>query len=961
MGLARRPVITSAAVLIAGLALSGTASGTATPGALDSTFNTPHLGASNVVTKVLSLEDDTILIAGSFGRYNGKPSSRIAKLNSDGSLDEAFASSLGAGFNSNVTDFAVQSDGKIVVAGTFTKFDKTKACGITRLNSDGTLDTGFNAVSLPADGSVSPGATKADGKTCSWVSAVELQGDKVIIAGIFGAYDGAPRKGIARLNADGSLDTTFDPGNSVVELKLTTTAGSPTAVLSTTSGLRANNVYEISASTVAADSQVTFSTGNTLSTRVTLSAPAVKSGSGVKSILTVSGPNAAIGAMTVDPYSGKVYIGGSFTSYDGIARARIARLTSNGSVDTNWSPGVGPDGAVSVIALARDAANAGKVYVGGSFSKYGADTRNRIARVGTTGLDDSTFNPGVGLSPAKNITAGFDGFVTDVLPKPDGTILVSGSFTTFSGASTTYLTKLDPSGAANADFGMSPARAVGNSIQSITTDLGGNIIVGGWFEKGVSRLDSSGVLDYDVVNGSGFNFTDTNSANGEVNAIDATAGDNKILIGGNFTKYNGEAHSKVARLNADGTVDSAFDAGTPNGPVLAVKRLSNGKVLIGGSFTSISRPNGNGDPVATPAVGIALLNDDGTLDNSFAVGAGPVITGGSGAASVTSIAVQADGKILVGGDFTKFAGTTRGRLVRLNANGTVDAAYSTGVGTGADAAVRAITIQPDGNALVAGDFVKFNGQTVRRLVRLNTEGSRDTTLAAGTAADGPIQTVAVQADKKILVGGYFTKFNGQPRNRIARLTTLGTLEDGFDTGGIVSTDFTIQTTNGSASAVLSDTTGLQPSTTYGIYTTDTAAIGKTAHVVFTTGSDVDPDSGNVSPQITLSKPAAAGATDAAVAIVLRGAAGGGIRSLLVQPDSKIIVVGSFKTFDGKPSNQIARLKKDGSRDNLFATGSGVGGYRVDVVARQADGQLLMGGDFFSYNGNPHNRIVRINR
>jgi uncharacterized delta-60 repeat protein len=913
------------------------------------------------VTKALSLEDDSILIAGAFSRYNGKSSPRIAKLNSDGSLDEGFASSIGGGFNSNVTDFAVQSDGKIVVVGTFTKFHKTRTCGIARLNSDGTLDTAFNAVTLPADGSVSPGATKADGKTCSWVSAVELQGEKVIIAGIFGAYDGLARNGIARLNADGSLDNTFNPGNSVPALRLTTTAGSPTAVLSTTAGLRPNNTYKITASTVPAESTVTFSTGKTVSTRVTLSAPAVRSGSGVNSVVSSSGPNASIGAMTVDPDSQKIYIGGSFTAYDGVARTRLARLTADGSVDPSWSPGVGPDAAVGTIAVARDEANAGKIYVGGSFTKYGADTRNRIARVGTAGLNDTTFDPGTGLNPAKNITPGFNGFVTDVLPQADGTVFVGGSFTKFSGSGITYLTKLNASGAANADFEMSPARAVGNTVQSVTTDTSGNVIVAGWFEKGVSRLDPAGVLDYDVVNGSGFNFTDTNSANGTVSSIDSSAGDGTIIIGGNFTKYNGEAHSKMARLNADGTVDSGFDAGILNGPVFAVKRISSGKILIGGSFTTISRPDENGDPVATPVVGIAQLNEDGSLDDTFSGAAGPVVTGGSGPATVTSIAVQADGKVLVGGDFTKFAGTTRGRLVRLNANGTVDTGYATATGTGADATVQAITLQSDGKALVAGDFVNFNGQVVRRLVRLNTSGSRDATLTAGTAADGPIRAVAVQADNKIVVGGYFTKFNGQPRNRIARLTTNGTLEDAFDTGGTVSTDFTIQTTNGSTSAILSDTTGLQPSTTYGIYTTDTSAIGKTAHVVFTTGSDVDPDSGNVSPQITLSKPAAAASVDAPVTIVLRGAAGGGIRSLLVQPDSKIIVVGSFKTFDGKTSNQIARLKKDGSRDSLFATGSGVGGYRVDAVARQADGQLLMGGDFFSYNGNPRNRIVRLNR
>jgi uncharacterized delta-60 repeat protein len=244
------------------------------------------------------------------------------------------------------------------------------------------------------------------------------------------------------------------------------------------------------------------------------------------------------------------------------------------------------------------------------------------------------------------------------------------------------------------------------------------------------------------------------------------------------------------------------------------------------------------------------LNDDGTLDQTFDPGAGPTIFGSVTAAAVTSITVQQDGRILVGGDFTRFSGETWNRIVRLNDDGSIEGGFSPG--TAADATVQTVELQSDGKILVAGDFVTFNGESVRRLVRLNPGGSRDTTFVTGTAADGPIKTLAIQADKKIILGGYFTKFNGQPRNRIARVTTNGTLEDAFDTGGTVSADFSVLVPNGSTSAVLTDPTGLQPSTTYGIYTTASNAIAKTAHVIFTTGSTVDPDSGNVSPIVTLS-------------------------------------------------------------------------------------------------------------
>ena len=947
--------------------LAAIASAAAAPGTLDPTFNMPKGGASNVVTKVVSLDDGSTLIAGSFSRYNNKITPRFAKLNADGTLDEGFSTDLGVdsgaassvarGFNATVTDFAVQADGKIVVVGTFTAVGPKRACGVARLNSDGTVDSTFNSAALPAG--ISPGATKADGKTCSWVSAVAMQGDKPIIGGIFASYDGNPRSRIARLNTDGSLDTSFDTGVSTGALRLTTTAGSATATLSGTTGLQPNSIYKISSSTLPTSPKVSFATGKTLSTRVTLSTPAIRSGSGVTAVVSTTGANGAVAALAVDGDSGKVYAGGDFTNFDATTRNRLARLTIDGKVDTSWSPGIGPDGQVGAIALARDTDNAGKIYVGGSFSKYGASTRNRIARVGLDGLNDTTFDPGTGLRSGSTVTPGFNGFVTSLVSNTDGTLYVGGSFTTYSGGDSLYLAKLDPTGAANADFSISPIRAVGNTIQSVSTDTSDNVVVGGWFDKGVARLNSTGILDYDPANATGFNLDTATSANSTVSAIDTSADDGSILIGGNFTKYNGEAHSKIARLNADGTPDSSFDAGTLNGPVSVIKRLPSGKVLIGGSFTTISRPDDNGDLVATSVVGIALLNDDGTLDTSFTSGAGPAIAGSTTPAVVTSIAIQTDGKLIVGGDFTSYDGATWNRLVRLNSDGTVDDSFDPG--TGADATVQAVAIQSDGKIVVAGDFVTFNDETVRRLVRLNASGSRDTTFVTGSAADGPIKALAIQSDKKIILGGYFTKFNGQPRNRLARVTTNGTVEDAFDTGGTVSADFTIQATNGSTSALLSDTSGLQPNTTYGIYTTGVSSISKTAHVIFTTSSTVDPDTGNVSPNITLSKPASADAVDEAVNIVLRGAAGGGIRALLIQPDSKIVAVGSFKVFDGKASNQVVRIKKDGSRDTLFTVGSGVGGYRIDAVGRQAaDGKLLIGGDFATYNGIPRSRIVRLN-
>src|SRR5262245_49784097 len=156
-----------------------------------------------------------------------------------------------------------------------------------------------------------------------------------------------------------------------------------------------------------------------------------------------------------------------------------------------------------------------------------------------------------------------------------------------------------------------------------------------------------------------------------------------------------------------GGIDSSFVTGVgANNWVNIVQRWQHhGRLLLGGLFTTfngISRPY------------VAALNPDGTLDTSFNPGTGPN-------GPLVAMAVQPDNTVLVGGFFTSVGGVTRNRIARLNANGTLDQSFD--VGTGAGAKVSAIALQPDGRILVGGEFTNFNGTTINRLVRLNTDGS----------------------------------------------------------------------------------------------------------------------------------------------------------------------------------------------------------------------------------------------
>lgn len=236
--------------------------------------------------------------------------------------------------------------------------------------------------------------------------------------------------------------------------------------------------------------------------------------------------------------------------------------------------------------------------------------------------------------------------------------------------------------------------------------------------------------------------------------------DGKIVLGG-------IASPRISRLNADGTVDPSFILHQVNNDVRAVAIQPDGKIIIGGMFTTYD---------GTPRGNIARINSDGSLDTTFDPG-----TGLSSGGAVQAIAIQPDGKIIIGGLFVSYNGTPRGKIARLNANGSLDTGY---VPDTFDSTVFDIVIDENGKAVVGGAFDKFGTAAVGGVARLNTNGSLDTSFNPGGigAVGGTVLTLTLQPDNKIVIGGFFTQYNGSVRNRIARLGANGTLDPSFDPG-----------------------------------------------------------------------------------------------------------------------------------------------------------------------------------
>lgn len=250
-------------------------------------------------------------------------------------------------------------------------------------------------------------------------------------------------------------------------------------------------------------------------------------------------------------------------------------------------------------------------------------------------------------------------------------------------------------------------------------------------------------------------------------------------LNGFWNARNNAPPTYIPAFSPYAPVNSNLGSGAGGGDVYVItKNTASTAVYVGGSFTDINGSN--------PTY-FQKLNVDGTPDTAFnnnyydSLSLSPGFDG-----AVRTVAVQADGKVLVGGDFGKLNNISRNYLVRFNANGTIDTAFYTNLGSAFDNSVFSIAVQSDGKIIVAGGFSNFNGNARNGLVRLNADGTEDITFATniGTAAGltNAVQKVLISQTGKIYVLGTFTNWNGTLSRSIARLNTNGTFDNTFVSG-----------------------------------------------------------------------------------------------------------------------------------------------------------------------------------
>jgi uncharacterized delta-60 repeat protein len=372
-------------------------------------------------------------------------------------------------------------------------------------------------------------------------------------------------------------------------------------------------------------------------------------------------------------------------------------------------------------------------------------------------------------------------------------------------------------------------------------------------------------------------LANTGNGSGSVSSLfvyaTALQTDGKILIGGNFSSWNSSSARHLVRLNSDGTLDTSFSSniGTGGGGFNSVSDLkiqSDGKIIACGSFSSWN---------GTSANDIIRLNSNGTLDTVFSSNVG------SGANStIETVDIQQDGKIIAAGQFNTWAGVSVGGLVRLNSDGTRDTTFSSNVGTGyltsTNELIQRVLVQQDGKIIVAGWFDKWNGATVGGLVRLNSDGTRDTTFSSNVGTGALyVREAVIQPDGKIILSIIVGIWNGQSSSRIIRLNQDGTKDSNF---------YYSSTAGGPFGLALQEDGKILA----GFSSTTKGVIRLNSNGTLDEYFDIHAGT-NTTPNT--------------------------VNSITQQPDGKIILAGSFRNFDGVVVSGIARLNNLNDRVPIF--------------------------------------------
>ncbi len=580
----------------------------------------------------------------------------------------------------------LQPDQKLIIVENY--FLNINYSKITRINLDNTLDTTFN-LNTELNGLVKDIVLQPDGK--------------IILVGSFTTFNNSSSKYIVRLNADGTKDTSFNIGSSF-------------------------NTY--------VNSNYPFAS-----------------------------------SVQIRP-DGKILVGGDLISYNGTYKNSLFLLNSDGTLDNEFTldPLLG-EISISKIKLLPN----GKIMLASQFF-------SSIKRLNNDGTLDSSFLNTVHLNPA---SSGGGTVVNDFVVQPDGKIIIIGKYDKIMQNNYRDISRINLDGTIDPTFNSrgfnitipisSTSENIRKGVTSAILQADGKIVISGSFKKynnifinNILRLDEFGTLDTSFYGGLDNASTDSEGLYQTfINKMHYTT-ENDIIAVGHFNTYNDIATDNMVRIDNNGLKNPTFNniCRGFNGSVECITQTNSGKIIIGGDFRAY-----NG--VAKDR--IVQLNQDGSLDTSFNV---LMHTFLENDLQANEILAQPDGKIIIGSNGRFVNGIKLGAVVRLNLDGSIDTNFnsmSAENAYGTRGSCTSIALQPDGKILVAGT-VYYTNNTNRKLLRLNADGTLDNTFTFGPlTVFQSITKIILQPDGKILVLGLVDTY----KSKVIRVLDNGVLDDTF--------------------------------------------------------------------------------------------------------------------------------------------------------------------------------------
>lgn len=525
-------------------------------------------------------------------------------------------------------------------------------------------------------------------------------------------------------------------------------------------------------------------------------------------------------------------------------------------------------------------------------------------------LDSSFVTPGFYSTHSPYI-------VSATVAQPDGKMIVAGAFVRYNDQPCTNIVRLHTSGSLDTTFDRT-AKTNG-TISKLFVQKDGKILLSGTFNSFKNRPINQNLIRLHADGSFDSSFTAPATVQPGYGQCFAEQADGKLLIGGLGVRTGNFQLYEIVRLHSNGAIDATFDVDPhmiSNQFVFALAVQPDGKILAAGSFTSFASTDKNN---------IVRLNTDGTVDNTFDVAGAFIRHNYNGTAYIMALLPLQDGSILAGGTFYTCGDFVSPGVIRLFGNGTVDRSFQTPDVFEDNFITRLDTANK--KVWAGGRFYSSGNQSM--LQRFNGDGSMDTSFTNsitdpyGSFCD--VQTVVVLSDSSINIGGSFSvHYQAKGYTGFAQYTKNGHIDE------TVSVRF--QRIGAVYKTLVAHDGKIMVGGVFNLY--GNRPVNNLARLLPSGALDTSFHTGNGPDDI--------------------------VTQIAETKNNEFYISGNFKHVNGQPANGVARLLSNGVLDTLFATGAGPNdGSYVYSILPLADGKLLAGGSFSTFNGYPSKGIIQL--